>query len=69
MLVVGGDEEVERASGLDRTRGDPAVTVSRAVDPHGDAAVVAVAAFVVARLAVREVALCPDAVRREHDAQ
>jgi hypothetical protein len=30
---------------------------------------VAVAAFVVARLAVREVALCPDAVRREHDAQ
>jgi hypothetical protein len=67
MRVVGADEEVERASGVDPAEEDSSITVSRAVDEDCDPIVVAVATLVEARLAMREAALDPDAVSCERD--
>ncbi len=66
-VVVGTDKEVERASGREWAEEDPSLAVARAVDVDGDAVVVAVAAGVESRLAVREASLEPDAVCGEHD--
>jgi hypothetical protein len=52
---------VERASGREGTEEGPSLAVARAVDVDGDAVVVAVAAGVEPRLAVREAPLEPDA--------
>ena len=55
---------MERSSGLEwAAEVDPCLAVSRAVDEDCNPAVVAVAALVEARFAVREAALSPDAVR------
>jgi hypothetical protein len=63
MRVVCVDEEVEAATGGERAKRGPSVPVSRAVDPHGDVVVVAIAALVELRVTVREASCHPDAGR------
>ena len=67
VRVPRADEEVERASGHYLAEEDPGCTVSCTVDEDFDSVVVAVAAIVLVRRTVREAALGPDTVRRDHD--
>jgi hypothetical protein len=69
VRVVGGDAEVERASGRDWAEEDSSIPVTGGVDEDCDPVVVAVATLVELRLAVREAALGPDAVGCERDPQ